>query len=1176
MFIIGLLACLGTVSSNVSIGGSFGNIYKNAPFVTMRWYVTFSIITVLLVAAFVNSAAIRDFERKTSQIVFSKPISKASYYFGHFWGAVLVSMIPLLGVSLGMWVGVTLNSIFEWTDAVRYGPFEIQSHLMAWVIFVIPNSIFIGGILFAVAAKTRNTIYPFVAAAALLVAYGLTQNWLRDIEYETIASLIDPFGTKPFGVMTKYWTVSEKNTMVPGLTGILLLNRLIWVALGLVALFAGYKAFSFEEKSRKKSKKKQAAKEPGGPAFQHLGILKKYAPKRGFGVQLSQLWSQYKTETLGIVTSAAFIILAFLGLLNTAPNLFTVNDSYGTHELPTTYSMIMTIRGAFNLFAVIIMVYFSGYLVWKERKAKMDEIFDSLPVKNWTVYLGKYLAILSVLFLLSVLLIGVAVLAQKSLGYGQYHLGTYVRELLVMDMLGFAFVMALSMLVHSLSKNMYLGFGIVIVFLFALDIGLSAMHIATNMLDFGGRPDYTLSDFYGYEPFFKGLSWFNAYWAAFCALLALGAFLLWNRGKEAGLQKRFSIARQGWGGYRYFGIGAIAAFVLVAGWVYHNTFNINSFKNDKEGELLQVRYEKDYKKLTNTPQPRIYDVSYDISLFPEKRKLLANGKYWVKNGTDKTVDSLLVNVPNNGRFSFDCERLKLLKNDSAVYFRIYSISPPLLPGDSMQIAFATRFVPKGFENEVTFSKFVQNGAFFNNTDIAPSFGYSASGELTSKNDRKKYDLPERTRMPELDRSDTLSRSRTYIGSDAEWLMVETVIRTAPDQIAIAPGSLLEEWQEDGRRCFRYKLDHKSWNFYSFMSARYEVARKEWNGIKLEVYHHPGHTQNVERMLYAMQKALEYYTTNFGPYYHKQCRIIEFPRFSSFAQAFPGTMPYSEGIGFVQDYKEEEDDLDMVFYVAAHEIGHQWWAHQECGANMQGAEMTTETFAQYSALMVMEKEYGRDQMRKFMKYEMDKYLRGRGRESEKERPLARCEGQGYTHYNKGSVVMYYLKEMISEDSVNMALRRFLNKFKYKDAPFPVSLDVIDEFYAVTPDSLDYIVKDLFEDITLFENRCEEATAEELDNGKYKVTIKVTSKKFKSDEMGKESEVPVGDYMDIGAFAKPEGDRVYGKTLYRKRVKIDSPENTFSFVVDEKPQKAGIDPFLLLIDRSPKDNLKEVKM
>ena len=695
------------------------------------------------------------------------------------------------------------------------------------------------------------------------------------------------------------------------------------------------------------------------------------------------------------------------------------------------------------------------------------------------------------------------------------------------------------------------------------------------MVDFAATPSYTLSDFYGYEPFFKGLSWFNGYWMAFSTLLALSAFLFWNRGKESGYKKRYLIAKQEWGGYKYFGIGSIAIFILIAGWVYHNTFNINSFKNSEEQELLQVRYEKDYKKLKDTPQPRIMEVKYDINLTPENRAMVANGQYLVKNISGKTVDSLLVTVPRNGKFEINSERLNLLKNDSAVYFRIYEINPPLQPGGSMNLNFVSHFIPRGFENEVSFAKFVQNGAFFNNTDIAPFFGYQRAGEISSKEKRKEHELPERTRFPKLDPTDTLARSNSYLASDSDWVMVETKICTEPDQIAIAPGSLRKEYEENGRKCFEYKLDQKAWNFYSFMSARYEVARKEYNGVKLEVYHHPKHDFNVERMLGAMEKSLKYFITNFGPYYHKQCRIIEFPRFSSFAQAFPGTMPYSESIGFIQDFKEEEGDLDLMFYVAAHEIGHQWWAHQECGAAMQGAEMTTETFAQYSAIMVMEKEYGRDAMRKFMKYEMDKYLRGRGRETEKEMPLAKCEGQGYSHYNKGSVVMYYLKEMIGEDSVNMALRRFLNKFKYQNSPFPVSLDAIAEFYKVTPDSLDYIVKDMFEDITIFENRCKNATMEELDNGKYKITIDVSSKKYKSDELGKEEEVPVNDYIEIGAFAKPEGEDDYGKTLHREMVKINNTENTYSFIVDEKPQQAGIDPFLLLIDKEPKDNLKVVK-
>ena len=69
-------------------------------------------------------------------------------------------------------------------------------------------------------------------------------------------------------------------------------------------------------------------------------------------------------------------------------------------------------------------------------------------------------------------------------------------------------------------------------------------------------------------------------------------------------------------------------------------------------------------------------------------------------------------------------------------------------------------------------------------------------------------------------------------------------------------------------------------------------RSKHNGIDVEVYYDPKHTYNITKMEKSMQKSLDYYIANFGPYYHKQVRIIEFPRYASFAQAFPGTMPYS--------------------------------------------------------------------------------------------------------------------------------------------------------------------------------------------------------------------------------------------------------------------------------------------
>jgi aminopeptidase N len=397
----------------------------------------------------------------------------------------------------------------------------------------------------------------------------------------------------------------------------------------------------------------------------------------------------------------------------------------------------------------------------------------------------------------------------------------------------------------------------------------------------------------------------------------------------------------------------------------------------------------------------------------------------------------------------------------------------------------------------------------------------------------------------------------------------------PGQVAIAPGYLEEEWEENGRRYFHYRMDAPIQNFFSYLSADYSVATDRWNDVDISVYYHAPHDYNVQRMIEGVKHSLDYFSREFSPYQYRQVRILEFPAYESFAQSFPNTIPYSESIGFVADIDEE--DVDYVFYVTAHEIAHQWWAHQVMGANTQGGTVLVETLAQYSALMVMEQKYGPQIMRRFLKYELDNYLRNRGSEMIEELPLMRVENQGYIHYRKGSLVMYALKDYIGEEAVNRALRRLIENHAYQYEPYTTSLDLIrylrDE---AESEEQQQLITDLFERIVLYDLRVTEAEVSELDDGRFEVRMTVAASKFEADGEGREQERPLDLSIDIGAFSKNPDEAKPGEEpeIYLRKHRISEPETVIRLTLDEAPTHVGIDPYNKLVDRNSGDNVKSV--
>lgn len=1171
-FLIGLLAFGAVASDNIQIGGSIGNIHKNAPFVLTTFTLILGIFGILFAAAFFNNAALRDHNNHFNEILFHLPIKKSGYFWGRFLGALILSTIPLIGVFVGAWLAAIIAPAVGWIEPNRVGPFYFKTLVNNYFIFILPNMFLAGSIIFFLAQKFKSTIISFVGAMGIIVAYIASGTFLSDIDSRHVAALVDMFGVRTYNIFTQYFTPIEKNTLSPQFTGVILQNRVIWIGVGILVSIWSYARFSFREKLRYKKRKRKIDKietPPVAAALPQVHVR--------FGKKLG--WIQFKSFFLAnfrsITKSIVFKILAAFGIILLFTSLVSGYEYFGLQAYPVTYKVIDDISESTSIFMMIVIVFFSGELVWRDRISHIEEVINATAHSSFVSIFAKVASLVSVAIILQFIFIFMGIMAQLLRGYFQIELDIYLIDFFVDTLPAYIIFAALFVLILTLVSNRYIGYFIGIIVVFIWSFILNALDWSSNMLQPGASPGIFYSAMSGFGPGMTGTLWFDAYWIITALLLVFIAGVFWPRSTVSGFKEKWKAAFSNFNPKLRWGFGILlVCWILVAGFVFYNTQILNPYKNSEDRKLARVSYENKYKKYSDLALPVITDVKYEIDIFPKKRDVYVKANVHLVNKSAESIDSLFFNIDDNWNTEIKMEGAEIVLNDSVLSTRIYQLAAPLSPGDTMHIKFATSYVTKGFQNGLGNTNILKNGTFLNNLAILPVMGYSRQLEISNPNDREKYGLPPRPRMPKLEENCTTDCMKNYLTNGrADWVNAETIISTSSDQMAIAPGSLIEQWEEDGRNYYHYKLDHASQYFFNFMSARYEVARDSFNGTTIEIYYDQKHGKNIPKMITAVKHALAYYEENFGPYYHEQARILEFPRYSTFAQAFPGTMPYSESFGFITNL-EDENDNNVVGAVIAHEMAHQWWAHQEIPALMQGATMLTESFAEYSSLMVMKKANEGDpiKMKNFLKYDFDRYLRGRTREIKKELPLYKVENQSYIHYGKGSVILYALQDYIGEDKVNRAMRNFLEKYRYASPPYPTTLNFLDYLKPVVPDSLQYLITDWFKKITLYDFRLKSATAVKKPNGKYAVTFVIDSRKLYADSIGNETEQPLHEWVDIGVYADDD-EKILQKW---KRIHITEPRTEFTLLTDSLPVKAAVDPRRMLIERIIDDNVVPVEL
>jgi len=1161
-----LLCLLAVTTDVVQIGGAVGQVKENAPVVIGQMVVIMGVFMSLISSAIMGVAVLRDFEHNTEAILFSTPIKKFHYLMGRFWGSFIVLILVASSIPIAFMIG----DVWPTREADRLLPFNLLTYWRPFFIFIVPNMFFTGAIFFASGALSRKSIVIYTQGILLLVLYLASQSMLRDLEQKEIAAMLDPFGVRAFSFYTQYWTPGERNTLQIPLDGYIVYNRLIWMALGIVVLVVTHFAFSFNvvRNSLFKSKAIKDERLLIKPEETKIPIAQQ---STGFSTSIGQLVKLTVFYFKMVFREVPFIAIVIAGMLLMFLNAINMNEIYGTSSYPTTYSVLGLLSG-FNLFFVIIAVLYSGELVWKERAVNLNLIIDAMPMPDFINLISKFLGLLLVYLVLLFGLIVCGVIIQTAYGYYKFELGIYFSSLYSETLAFLILYTLLSMFIQVMVNNKFLGFAVAIAFFIVVGF-LGQMGLEHPLFQFGSGSLGTYSDMNVYGHFVTPFSWLQIYWAAFVIFLFAVAVIFSVRGSESVMNMRWKAGKLRLSRQLIFLIaGSLLLFGSTGFYIFYNTNILNDYSNSEQRKDLRVDFEKTLKKYEFLPQPRITAVDLKVDIYPSKRDFVAEGYFILKNKTEKPISEIHIQedvTPGNTTEYVKFDRKNGVKEKFDKFkYTIYSLAEPLQPGDSLRMDFKTNFTTSGFvETSRSNTQVIFNGTFFNN-QYFPSLGYDKGGEISDDNDRKEKKLPERERM--MERDDPRGLSQSLFGDDADHIAFKIQLSTDKGQIAIAPGYLVKQWEEGDRVYFNYEMDAPMCNFYSMISANYEVKKEKYNDINLEIYYHPGHEYNLDHMMEGMRDAISYYEKNFSPYQYKQLRIMEFPRYATFAQSFANTIPFSEGIGFISKIDDPDKDIDFTYYVTAHEVAHQWWGHQVMEAGVKGNAMLSESMSQYSALMVIKHKFTPEIVERYLKYELDRYLSGRASERKKEQPLEFVEGQGYIHYQKASLVFFALQDYISEDSVNAAFRRFNKEWRFKDAPYPTSADLLKEIRKVTPDSMQYIIHDMFETITLFENKTDSATYHEINENQFEVSLNVSAEKVRADSTGIETEIPINDWIDIGVYGK----NIAGKDslIYLKKHKITKKENDFKIMVSSKPRKAGIDPLHKLIDRHSDDNTK----
>lgn len=1122
--------------------------------------------SVFIIMFFTINGVIRDKRYNFESLLFTTQIKKTHYFWSRFFIVFIVSTIAFCMFFIGFFITTQLPNL----DTNLVNPFNISDYLRTFFIIVLPNIFVCTSIIFSVSLLSKNNVATYASAILIYAFYFLCSLFLNSpvmanseplaADSYVTAALMDPFGLSALFEQTQFWTVFEKNIMPISFSGNFLWNRLLWISSGLIILLSSYGLFSFRniETTKKKQNRKVKSND--------LKVV--YNPVQTKSNRIFTLITITRLEISNSIKSLPFVAVVLIWIVIVVTGIFArifEGGPYNDSLYPATYKLIDMFINPLLVLGNILIVFYSGEIIWKERFLGFNGIVDSSPAKNSDFYFGKLLAVIFLPFGLIVVGIILSVFLQLIFDYNYYDPIMYL-SLFYNPGLTFVCVGLFSVFIQSIISNKYLGMGITGLLIIFLGTSLSSLiGIEHPMLLLGNLPSINFSGMNRFNGVTKAYNYFAFYWLTFGAILGFTSYQLWQRGSINKLKFRFLLMKSTWTKKTTLSILFLFFLWISSAVVVYQNIHIETYYVSSSQKLdLKETYERNYKEFKSLKGLFPTVMNTKVDLYPSRKRYVVKGSYILKNKSTDALTKYMI-IEKEPIKEISLEGANIIEHNSELGVFIFQFKEPLYPNEEVKFEYEIDKQVKGFE---TSRNIVKNGTYIPHRDFEPRIGYFSELEILNSTERKKRGLPE------IEKEKISDDHIVTKGSRVGRIYFSTIISTEKDQTAFSSGELIKKWSENDRNYYQFDSKGLIMPTMGYFSGIYTTKIKNYKGVDIEQYYIKQNDFNINRIEESAKNTIDYCTQYFGEYPFNHIRLAQIPSYWPMGGfAHPSTISLTEDRNYLVDLRDSLS-FDLVAKRITHEVAHQWFGHILAPKNVDGASLMVEGFAKYIEGRVMEKMYGKSAVWELSRNANNRYFTYRAFSNELEPPAYKVSGQGYLSYGKLYTVMLALYDLIGEEKVNSVIKTILERNKNKVSLEATTIELLEEIYKVTPVLYHNLINDWFKKIVTYDLKIKDASIYATSDGKYRIDLKIDSKRFEYLNDGSSNEIVINEPIRIGAFNKhPKEYRLNEKPIYYKHHQINKENSELTIIVDEIPMYLAIDPYGTRNDENYNDNLFE---